>query len=179
MRMTVRELMSEKPITISAACTAEQALDKLYEYETPELYVVEKSGRFLGILPDYEILKAQLSGEAANATVEQLMSRMVPTVSPDTDAADVAKSFRESQCSRIPVVKSGKLIGMVTRADIIRVMAVLKRIAPENRVGPRRPKLLSSAKSSANRMARAKSMEPKSSTKSNPRSSRLMASSAR
>ena len=53
MRMTVRELMSEKPVTISPACTAEQALDKLYEYETPELYVVEKSGRFLGILPGW------------------------------------------------------------------------------------------------------------------------------
>ena len=187
MRMTVAELMSDLPITIGPNCTADQALDAIYEYETPELYVVDKSGRFLGILPDYELLKAELNGEAVQANVEKLMSRIVPTVSPDTDAAEVARSFRESKCSRFPVVKAGKLVGIVTRADVIRVMAVLKRITPEvteKRVGPKRPKLLSSSKSSANRVSRAKSMEAKPTTRqsrstSNSNARRSMASTSR
>ena len=69
MRMTVAELMCETPVTLGPECTTDEALEAFFEYETPELYVVDKSGRLLGVLPDYELLKAQLSGEARGACV--------------------------------------------------------------------------------------------------------------
>ena len=164
MRMTVADLMCETPVTVAPDCTTDEALETFFEYETPELYVVDKSGRLLGILPDYELLKTHLSGEARGARVEQLMSRVVPVFTLDSDAAEVARMFRDSQCSRMPVVKSGRLVGVVTRTDVLRLMAVLRRIdakPPENLAGPKRPKLLAPSKSIKTRTARAKTMASK------------------
>ena len=161
MRMTVADLMCETPVTIVSGSTSDEALETFFEYETPELYVVNSSGRLLGVLPDYEMLKTQLSGEAREACVDQLMSRTVPTLSPNSDAAEVARMFWDSGCSRIPVVKSGRLVGVVTRGDVLRLMAVLRRIdTPVNRAvaDPKRPKHLGLAKPASTRTTRAKSM---------------------
>jgi CBS domain-containing protein len=164
MRMTVGDLMCETPVTVGPDCTTDEALEAFFEYETPELYVVDKSGRLLGVLPDYELLKTQLSGEARGARVEQLMSRSVPVFGVDVDAAEVAKLFRDNQCSRMPVVKSGRLVGVVTRSDVLRLMVVLRRIDAQpvkNSAGPKRPKLLDTNKPSKTRKARAKTMSAK------------------
>ena len=166
MRMTVADLMCEKPVTVKPEITIDEALDAFYEFETSELYVVDQSGRFLGILPDYELLRAELSGEAKGAHVEQFMSRSVPVVRGDTDAAEVARAFRDSQCGRLPVVKGNRLIGVVTRADVMRVMAVLRRIdAPVQEVaGPKRPGMFAQ-RSTPSRKSRAKSVTAKNSNR--------------
>lgn len=168
MRMTVGDLMCEVPVTVGPDCTTDMALETFFEYETPELYVVDKSGRLLGILPDYELLKAHLSGEAQGARVEQLMSRSVPVFTVDSDAAEVARLFRDNQCSRMPVLKSGRLVGVITRSDILRLMAVLRRIDPQpstDSVGPKRPKMLAKSNNSKTRVARPKTTSSKAALK--------------
>ena len=175
MRMTVADLMSEMPVTVGPTCTADEALDAFFEYETPELYVVDSSRRLLGVLPDYELLKVELSGEAGGARVDQLMTRAIPVVSMDSDAAEVARLFKECHCSRIPVTKAGRLMGLVTRADVLRLMAVFRRIDAQHTEAPakvKKPKHLSSAKSTATRTTRGKSVNLKATKKLNSKPSR-------
>lgn len=167
MRMTVADLMCEMPVTVGPECTTDEALEAFYEHETPELYVVDESGYLLGVLPDYELLKAQLSGEAKGACVEQLMSTSVPVCRSSSDAAGVARAFRDSQCNRMPVVQAGRLVGVVTRADVLRLMAVLRRIEmPEiqSKPEPKRPKHLDATKAGTARNARAKTVSRKAAT---------------
>lgn len=128
MRMTVGDLMSSCFVKVSPQCSADEALNILDRHEATELYVTDKLGRLLGVLPDYEVIKTQLSGEAHEATVEQLMSRGVPVFKPESDAAEVARLFRDARFGRFPVVNAGRLVGVITRADIVRLMAVLRRI---------------------------------------------------
>jgi CBS domain-containing protein len=164
MRMTVADLMCEKPVTLGPNKTADAALEALYEYEASELYIVDKAGKFLGILPDYEVLKTQLSGESSLLRVDQLMSRNVPFVSPTADAAEVARKFRESHCSRLAVVKSGRLVGVVTRADVLRLMVVLRRVdSSESKpvTSTKPPKFLSTPDRSPTRSGRARTLTPK------------------
>jgi len=148
MRMTVGDLMSPCFVRVSPECSADEALNILDRHEATELYVTDKLGRLLGVLPDYEVIKTQLSGEAREATVEQLMSRGVPVFKPESDAAEVARLFRDARFSRFPVVNAGRLVGVITRADIVRLMAVLRRMdAPVTAASAPRvkaPKLLSS-----------------------------------
>jgi Mg/Co/Ni transporter MgtE len=159
-------------VTLAPTCTADAALEAIYEFEVSELYIVDKAGRFLGILPDYEVLKTQLSGEASLLRVEQLMSRNVPFVSPTTDAAEVARKFRESHCSRLAVVKSGRLVGVITRSDVLRLMIVMRRIDSSEikpATGAKRPRFLSAPDRSSTRTSRAKTLNQKSAAKK-PRS---------
>ena len=128
MRMTVADLMCETPVTIESGSTCDEALDAFFEFETPELYIVDSAGRLLGILPDYEMVKTQLSGEARGTNVDQFMSPAIRTFTSSSDAAEVARLFRDSGCGRVPVVKAGRLVGVVTRGDVLRLMAVLRRM---------------------------------------------------
>jgi len=128
MRMTVADLMTQRPVIVSPDCSADEAVEILSRRQSTELYVTDASGRLLGVVPDFELVKAELSGEARGATVEQLMSRNVPVFSPESDAAEVARLFRDGRFSRLPVVSGGKLVGVITRSDVVRLMAVLRRI---------------------------------------------------
>lgn len=128
MRLTVADLMTDRPITVRPECSADAAVEILSRHEVSELYVTDKVGRLLGVVPDYELLKAELSGEAHDATVEQLMSRGVPVFTPQSDAAEVARLFRDGRFHQFPVVAAGRLVGIVTRSDVVRLMAVLRRI---------------------------------------------------
>jgi CBS domain-containing protein len=128
MRLTVSDLMTRRPVVVSPDCSADAALEILSRHEATELYVADKQGRLLGVVPDFELLKAELSGEASDATAEQLMSRSIPVFSPQSDAAEVARLFRDGRFCQFPVVAGGRLVGVVTRNDVVRLMAVLRRI---------------------------------------------------
>jgi CBS domain-containing protein len=128
MRLTVADLMTQRPVMVSPQCSADTALEVISRHGVSELYVADKQGRLLGVLPDFELLKAELSGEAEGATAEQLMSRGIPVFSPQSDAAEVARLFRDGRYSQFPVVDTGRLVGVITRQDVVRLMAVLRRI---------------------------------------------------
>jgi len=149
MRLNVADLMSEQPVTVPPECSADAAVELLSRHNVTELYVTDERGRLLGVLPDYELLKAELNGEARQACAEQLMSRHLPVFSPLTDAAEVARLFRDGRYCQFPVVSRGRLVGIITRADVVRFMAVLRRIDGATPTSPkvRPPKLASRVRS--------------------------------
>ena len=58
-----------------------------------------------------------------NRQVAAIMSKHVTTVRPDTPVRDIARLFYELKIKRAPVVKDGKLIGLVSRSDLVRALA--------------------------------------------------------
>ena len=140
MRLTVADLMTQRPVMVSAECSADEAVEILSRHDVCELYVTDKQGRLLGVVPDFELLKVELSGEASDATAEQLMSRSIPVFSPQSDAAEVARLFRDGRYRQFPIVDGGRLVGVITRGDVVRLMAVLRRIDSPTKM-PSSPKL--------------------------------------
>jgi CBS domain-containing protein len=57
---------------------------------------------------------------------EQVMSHVVTAVSPDTDLAEVADILDAHKIRRVPVTDKGKLVGIISRADIVRALAQAK-----------------------------------------------------
>jgi CBS domain-containing protein len=57
---------------------------------------------------------------------EQVMSRVVTAVAPDTDLAEVADILDAHKIRRVPVIDKGKLVGIISRADIVRALAHAK-----------------------------------------------------
>ena len=55
--------------------------------------------------------------------VSKLMREGVITVTPDTPARDIARLFYERNIKRVPVVQDGRLVGLVSRADLVRAVA--------------------------------------------------------
>ncbi len=85
--------------------------------------VTEKGGKVIGIITELDLLSAVVENkELVKTTVEEIMSKDVVTVSPDTPATDIVKIMRDNNLLRVPVVKEGKLVGIVARSDILRCL---------------------------------------------------------
>jgi CBS domain-containing protein len=115
-------------------------LRKLLRQRATFVGVVNARGELLGIVSERELTDwydevasglARQSGPAPDAyarrltatTAASIMTR--PTVSLDTSAplGQATRLFRERGAARLPVLRDGKLIGILTRADVLKVMA--------------------------------------------------------
>jgi len=87
--------------------------------------VVEKSGRLVGILTERDCLRlvaAGVEGSLPRGSVATFMTPNPETIPPDMDIYFAAGLFLKRNFRRFPVVEDGKLVGAITRFDILRVI---------------------------------------------------------
>ncbi|MFQ5444621.1 MAG: CBS domain-containing protein [Nitrospinales bacterium] len=83
--------------------------------------VTEGDGKVVGILTEFDLLHAVSVGkELVKTTAEEIMCREVTTVGPDTPVSEIIEIMRDKNIIRVPVVKEEKLVGIVSRSDILR-----------------------------------------------------------
>ncbi len=94
----------------------------MWELDCGAVPVVDEAGHLVGILTDRDIcMAAYTRGKPLAAlSVESTMSRHVVAVSPRDTLESVAVLMRQNQVRRIPVVERGRLVGIVTLADLAR-----------------------------------------------------------
>ena len=78
-------------------------------------------GKVVGITTELDLLSIVAEGkELVKTTVEEIMSRDVETVNPNTPVIEIIQTKYDKNLLRVPVVKEGKLTGIVSRSDILR-----------------------------------------------------------
>lgn len=132
MRITVRDLMVPAAAVAEGSTSVAAARDLMLRWKAEEAYVVDHAGKLLGVVPDYEFLKAELAGASGAAAVKSLMSTRVEAVDADADVATVLTKFREGWCGRIAVTQKGRLVGRLTRSEVLRLVIHLRQIASVN-----------------------------------------------
>lgn len=126
MHGTVRAALCTDVVTIGPDAPLSAAEALLVAQPTPELYVVSPGGLLLGVLPDYEVLKLRLLGVPADALrVADVMAAHLEAATPDTPLGEVACRLRANVHARMPVTDEGRLVGYVSRQELL---AVLLRI---------------------------------------------------
>ncbi len=91
-----------------------------------DLRLVYPSISTLGIAFQEEVTQREIIeayNEIGKMPVKEVMSRQVETVGPDAAINDAIASMVRRQISRLPVVEKDKLIGIITRGDVIRGLA--------------------------------------------------------
>lgn len=83
--------------------------------------ILAKDGKLVGIVSEFDLLKAILDGkELAKVTAGDIMTKDPITVTPETPAMDIIRLLQEKHLIRLPVVDAeGKLAGVVSRRDIL------------------------------------------------------------
>lgn len=119
---TVADWMNPRFPTLQASVTIAAARAFLVEHAAPDALVIDPSGRLTGVITDYEILKAELIGEAADTPLERLISRGVWTLSPTDDLHVAAARFRDGRHSLAAVIDGDRLIGGLRRQDVLRAV---------------------------------------------------------
>lgn len=131
--MKVKNLMSTAVCAVRPELTLLEAVRLMRAQGVSGLPVVDDSGRLVGVMSEMDVIKALLpssnsggeSGtldERANAvremTVGQIMSNCVVWVTEDTPIEKAASQLVLRRIKRLPVLRDGTLVGIISRIDI-------------------------------------------------------------
>ena len=130
---TVREFMDRHVQTISLDLDIMDAVDFLLEKRVTGAIVADSKGKLTGILTEFDCLRLLTHGdaraEAPRGKVRDFMTAQVQTIPPTMDIYYCAGLFMDVSFRRFPVVEDGRLVGAITRFDLLR--AVHRYLAPQ------------------------------------------------
>ncbi len=125
----ISEFMDQVVPTIGPDMQIMKAVDYLLRHRVTGVPVVDSDGSLLGIITETDLLKLVTEGiqgqPPTEATVAEYMTTDVVTVPPTMDIYYVAGIFLTNKFRRLPVVEDGKIVGAITRFDLLRVVQSL------------------------------------------------------
>jgi CBS domain-containing protein len=120
-----RQYMSKSLVTLRPHMDVIQAVHLLVEHKISGAPVLDDHGNIVGMLTERDcmevVLKASYHGELGGQ-VEQYMSRVVRTVDVDSSLLDLAQMFVNSPYRRYPVMDGNRLVGIISRRDMLRAV---------------------------------------------------------
>jgi CBS domain-containing protein len=123
--MRVRDYMNTAPISVPPDLEIMRAVYLLVDDDVSGVVVVEDE-RVIGILTERDCIRVALQAgyhDELGGRVSQYMTTDVQTVSPDMNLMDLAELFASKAFRRCPVVDDGRLVGIISRRDILRAMS--------------------------------------------------------
>jgi CBS domain-containing protein len=134
--MRAKDVMTSPAVTVRPEAHCKMAAALLSRLDISALPVVDSGGRLVGIVGEADLLQLQTApGPRAwelpapprptpvPTHVEEVMTRNVFTVEEDADVGIVAQRMLEAGVKRLPVMRAGRVVGVVSRYDLIRLLA--------------------------------------------------------
>jgi CBS domain-containing protein len=141
--MKVRDVMTTEIVTVGPESSFAEIVDRLLTHEISGLPVVDGTGRLMGIVTEADLISKDAYGQrrrralgllaeyfrgrdpqwvrkSAGLTARELMTTAPDTVTPDEDLVEAARRMLERHHKRLPVVVEGRIIGIVSRHDLLR-----------------------------------------------------------
>jgi CBS domain-containing protein len=151
MSALVRDIMDADPATVRPDTPVEEVVRLLRAHELPGVPVVNADGACVGMVTEADLVLPDDEGDlhiphyinlfggtifleplgrfedrlrkAFASKAEDMMTRDPDTVGPDTTVREAARMIHESGHNRLPVVEEGRLVGVVTRLDVLGALA--------------------------------------------------------
>ena len=121
--LTVRDLMETTYITLRPDMPVTEAVTVLMEQRVTGAPVVDEDDRVLGLLAERECLRSLLTGaydRMPAGIVSDFMLKEFVSVPPDMGVFELAELMVKEVIRRFMVVEDGKLVGQITRRDLLR-----------------------------------------------------------
>ncbi len=116
--MKAEDVMTTKVITVTEHSTKQQAARLLAQHRISGLPIVNADNVVVGVVTEYDVISKE------GQTVGEIMTRGVISVTPDTDLEEVGQLLVHERIKRLPVLDQGRLVGIVSRADLVREVAM-------------------------------------------------------
>ena len=123
--LDVRDYMATELVTLEPDQELLAAANMLIEHDISGAPVVDGNGRMVGILTERDCLQAALQAEyygTRGGLVREFMSVDVESVAPNESILTVASMFVKGSYNRYPVVDDGRLVGQISRLDVMRAL---------------------------------------------------------
>ncbi len=131
--ITARDCMTRKLVTLRPEMDVMEAVSLLLRNRISGAPVVDSDGNYLGVFSEkcslHVIMDAAYEQLPSNE-VRVFMDTEAQTIEPDTHLLTIAQVFLLTPFRRLPVLEDGKLVGQVSRRDVLRVALDMLRKAP-------------------------------------------------
>lgn len=120
--LRVRDYMQTNLVTVREDVELLRAVRTLIDHHLSGMPVVDGSGRLVGMLTERDCIRTVLQAgyhDESGGPVSRCMTREVKTMHPADNLMDAAELFAESPLHRCPVVEDGRLVGLISRRDVL------------------------------------------------------------
>jgi CBS domain-containing protein len=134
--MLVREVMTSPAVTVGPGTSLKQAIRLLDDHRITAMPVVDDGGHLVGVLSEADVLRdsipadrrvherlVEITAPTVQLVVTDVMTHLPVSVSPDDDLSQAVGLLVDTQVKSLPVVRAGRVVGMVSRRDVIAVLA--------------------------------------------------------
>jgi CBS domain-containing protein len=150
MALTVRDIMDSDPVTVEPGDDVETVVRRMRSHELPGVPVVNEGGRCVGIVTEADLVIADEQGDlhiphyielfggvvfleplrryearlkkAFASSVSELMTEDPVTIEADASVKEAGRLIVRRGHNRLPVVEHGRLVGVVTRVDVLEAL---------------------------------------------------------
>jgi CBS domain-containing protein len=130
--------MSPAPAPVSARITVEQLVEERVLAAAERAFVVEDGGRIVGLVTTTDITRLPRERWRSTA-VEAVMvpTESVITIAPSSSVIEALRLMQEHDVHQLPVLDDGRLVGLLSRGDVIRQIELRTQFARDDGAGPR------------------------------------------
>jgi CBS domain-containing protein len=148
--MKAADIMTRNVVSVQPETTILQAADLMLQHGISGLPVVQSDGRVVGIVTEGDFLRRSETGtqrkrprwvqflvgpgrlaeeyvRSSSRRIEDVMTHAVHTIGEDTPVSDVVELMERHRIKRLPVLRDDKLVGIVSRANLLHALASLAR----------------------------------------------------
>lgn len=158
--MNARDVMSRDAVTVGPQDDVSEAVRLLVDHDVSALPVVDAERRVVGILSEADLLHREETGaekrrpwwleaitpgsvlamdyaKSHGRKVAEVMSDQVISADEDTPISELASILEKNRIKRVPILKDGKLVGIVSRSNLIQALASSPLPAPDDHLADR------------------------------------------
>jgi len=114
-----KDLMTIQVVTVNVDDTVDHAITLMVRHRISGLPVLDREGCPVGIISEFDLLELICEGQTELDKVSHYMSPDLFGVAEEDSWVTVVDAFRQKHVRRLPVLRDGKLVGIVTRHDLM------------------------------------------------------------
>ena len=151
--MKAADVMVSNVISVGSEASVQEVADLLLRNRISGVPVIGPQGELLGIVSEGDLMRRPEAGterryswwlatlasseglasdyiKSHSRKVVDVMTRRVVTATPDTPVGDIATLLEKHSIKRVPIVVDGKVVGIVSRANLLQALASFKNVPP-------------------------------------------------
>ncbi len=114
--------MTTNIITAKKDMVLTDVIALLLRWHISAVPVVDDENKMIGIVSEIDLVNLTFDGNAADTTIEEIMVTEIVSFNPKTELAELVQAFSKKHLRRVPIIDEGKIVGIVSRRDILREM---------------------------------------------------------
>ena len=132
--VVARDIMVTRLVALAPHMDAHQAIGLLLKHRISGAPVIDEQRNYLGVFSEKGSLSMLLEaayGGLPTSEIAPYVEHDATTIDEDVDLLSIAQIFRETGHRRLPVLRDGKLVGQISRRDVLRAAHDMLKVVPE------------------------------------------------